>query len=172
MTHRGRGAGRSLPTVVTAAVMAALAMLAGGCATERTEAEPSIGQVERTATIRAMGMALVTDGRDAARLVGTLLNESKRPDRLVGIDVDTEIGTFAVTLADGPVVLAPNEPFHLAREGDVTVFSDYLRKGFRVKATLVFRHSPPIVTNLPVESQSGPYANVEVIRPSDGQIRP
>jgi hypothetical protein len=54
----------------------------------------------------------------------------------------------------------------------VTVVSDNLRNGFRAELTLLFANSAPIVTTVPVESQTGPYADVEVVLPPDGEVAP
>lgn len=133
-----------------------------GCGQDPVPAEPSIGKVTRSETLTASGLALVTEGRGVARLVGTLLNEADRPDRLVGVDVDTEIGDYSVVLGEAPLVLRPDEPYRLAREGEVTVVSPRLRRGFRVELTLAFRHAAPVQVTVPVESRTGPYADVPV----------
>jgi hypothetical protein len=169
-TWMNRGA--RLPRWLVMALVAALLTAVAGCSGDDVDAEPSIGQSERTESVRALGMALVTDGDGVARFVGTLLNEAEETDRLVGVDIDTEIGPFALVFAEGPILLQTDEPFRLAREGEVLVVSDKLRKGFRVELTLVFRNSAPIVTTVPVESQTGPYADVEITRPLDGSIAP
>lgn len=139
---------------------------------EPTESTPAVGQVERTETIDALNLVLVTNGDGVARLVGTLLNESDELDRLVGVDVDTEIGEFSVILADAPVLLPSEEPVKLARDAVVTVVSDALRPGFRAELTLVFRESEPIVTTVPVKLQEGIYEDVDILEPPDGDIVP
>jgi hypothetical protein len=159
--------GRGLLVLLLLAVTALV-----GCSEDTVDAEPSIGQVERSETVTATGLALVTNGEGVARLVGTLLNEGETTDRLSGVDVDTEIGQFAVTIAEAPVVLRHDEPFRLAREGHVLVRSPNLRQGFRVEMTLVFRNSVPITTTVPVEPRTGPYEDVEVRTPPDGDIAP
>jgi hypothetical protein len=143
-----------------------------GCSQDTVDAEPSIGQVERSESVTATGLALVTDGEGVARLVGTLLNEGETTDRLSRVDVDTEIGRFAVTIAEAPIVLLQDEPFRLAREGRVLVRSPNLRQGYRVEMTLVFSNSVPITTTVPVEPRTGPYEDVEVTTPPDGDIAP
>ena len=160
------------PLWLVVALVVTLLTAVAGCSGDDVDAEPSIGQSERTESVRALGMALVTDGDGVARFVGTLLNEAEETDRLVGVDIDTEIGPFALVFAEGPILLQTDEPFRLAREGEVLVVSEKLRKGFRVELTLVFRNSAPIVTTVPVESQTGPYADVEITRPLDGSIAP
>lgn len=149
-------------------------MLACGtsCAERRVESEPSIGQVERTKSMDALGMALVTNGRGAARLVGTLVNNAEESDRLIGVDVDPTVESFDVVIADGPIVLPPEEPVTLARDAQMTVFADGFVPGFRPEIRLVFLNSAPIVTTVPVETQSGPYSEVEVLQAPDGDISP
>lgn len=155
------------------AVLAAL-LLSGAtaCADPPVRTEPSIGQVESTETMKALGMALVTNGRGAARLVGTLVNSSDEPDRLVGVDVDPTIESYDVVIADGPIILPPDEPVTLARDAQMMVFSEQFRPGFRPELRLIFANSAPIVTTIPVETQTGPYAEVEVLEPLDGDISP
>ena len=46
----------------------------------------------------------MTEGEGVARLVGTLVNNAEDPDRLLEIDVDTEVGPSSVTLAKRPIV--------------------------------------------------------------------
>lgn len=155
----------------------ALAVLLVACLTACADPEvddttPSIGQVERTDTVAALGLALVTNGRGAARLVGTLVNSADEPDRLVGVDVDPNIDSFDVVIADAPIILPPEEPVTLARDAQMTVFADQFVPGFRAELRLVFLNSPTIVTTVSVETQTGPYAEVEVLEPQDGDISP
>ncbi|NPC43339.1 hypothetical protein [Nocardioides sp. zg-1230] len=145
---------------------------ATSCAERPVETEASIGQVERTESMDALGMALVTNGQGAARLVGTLVNQADDPDRLIGVDVEPTVGSFDVVIADGPIVLPPEEPVTLARDAQMTVFTDRFVPGFRPELRLVFLNSAPIVTTVPVETQTGPYAEVEVLRAPDGDISP
>lgn len=149
-----------------------LLLLPLAACSEPVESEPAVGQVERTESIDALNMVLVTRGDGVARLVGTLINESDELDRLVGVDVDTEIGDFSVILGDAPVLLPSEEPKKLARDAVVTVISEALRPGFRPELTLVFRNSEPIVTTVPVKLQEGIYEDVEIMAPPDGDIAP
>lgn len=142
------------------------------CSEPEVATEPSIGQVERTESMDALGMALVTNGQGAARLVGTLVNNADEPDRLIGVDVDPTVESFDVVIADGPIVLPPEEPVTLARDAQMTVFADRFVPGFRPELRLVFLNSAPIVTTVPVETQTGPYAEVEVLEDPDGDISP
>lgn len=139
---------------------------------DRDPTGAGVGQYERTQSIDALNLVLVTNGEGVARLVGTLLNEGEEVDRLVGMDIDTEIGDFSVIVADAPVELAPDEPVKLARDAQVTVLSDALRPGYRAELLLVFRNSEPIATTVLVERQEGIYEDVEVMEPPDGDIAP
>ncbi len=150
-----------------------LAIPLTACAPEPQEAEEAaVGQVERTETIDALNLVLVTRGDGVARLVGTLVNEAEEEDRLVGVDVDTEVGEFSVILADAPIVLTTDDPVKLARDAEVTVLSPALRPGFRAELQLVFSNSEPILTTVPVKLQEGIYEDVEVREPPDGDIAP
>lgn len=145
-----------------------------GACTGATPTSPSPvgGQVERTATIDALNLVLVTNGDGEARLIGTLINEAEEPDRLIGLDVDAEPPGYSVLLVDGPVVLEEDEPVELYRDANVTVVSEAFRPGFRADVTLVFADSEPIVTTVPIERNTGTYAEVEITRPPDGDISP
>lgn len=165
---RARRPARRLPVVLAALVLACVT----ACADPEVETEPSIGQVESTESMKALGMALVTNGEGAARLVGTLVNSAGEPDRLVGVDVDPTIESYDVVIADGPVILPPDEPVTLARDARMLVFSDQFVPGFRPELRLIFLNSAPIVTTIPVETQTGPYSEVEVLEPMDGDISP
>lgn len=169
MTH-ARSA-RLLAGVVAAAVATTLA----GCTSTDRRADgvdESRGQVERTATMDALDLVLVTNGKGVARLVGTLINQAEEPDRLVGLDVDSEPAGHSVILADGPYVLPADEPVRLYRDTNVTVIADAITPGYRADLTLVFADSAPITTTVPVESNTGIYRDIEVMRPPDGDIRP
>ncbi len=157
----------------TEAVVVA-AVLAGCTSTDRRAdgVDESRGQVARTATMDALDLVLVTNGKGVARLVGTLVNKADQPDRLVGLDVDSEPPGHSVTFANGPYVLPEDEPFRLYRDANVTVVAEAFSPGYRADVTLVFAESAPISTTVPVERNTGVYSDVEVVRPPDGDIRP
>jgi hypothetical protein len=131
-----------------------------------------LGQVERTETITAADLILVTNGRGVARMVGTLVNDAEAEDRLVGPDIATDVGEYSGTFAEGPIVLPTDEPVRLPRDALVTVLSDSLRPGFRADIRLSFRNSETITTTVPVEPQEGVYEEVEITQPPDGDISP
>lgn len=162
---------RALAGAVAVVIAAALA----GCTSTDRRADgvdESRGQVTRTATMDALDLVLVTNGKGVARLVGTLVNQGDQQDRLVGLDVDSEPAGHSVILADGPYVLPEGEPFRLYREANVTVVAEAFSPGYRADLTLVFAESAPITTTVPVERNTGIYRDVEVMRPPDGDIRP
>jgi hypothetical protein len=150
------------------------AVLAGCTGSDRRDdgVDESRGQVARTATMDALDLVLVTNGKGVARLVGTLVNQGDQPDRLVGLDVDAEPAGYSVVLADGPYELPEDEPFRLYRDANVTVVAEAFSPGYRADLTLVFADSAPITTTVPVERNTGVYRDVEVMRPPDGDIRP
>ena len=162
-----------LRRVAASSLAALLLPIATACADDPTRAgtDPGIGQVERTETMKALGLALVTNENGAARLVGTLVNTGAERDRLVGLDLATT-RPFEVRVGDAPVVLPPDQPVQLVRDAEMILFTDDLRPGFRQDLTLVFRGSAPIETTVPVETATGPYAEVEVLGPQDGDISP
>lgn len=146
------------------------AALAGCTSTDRRDdgVDESRGQVERTDTMDALDLVLVTNGKGVARLVGLV----DQPDRLVGLDVDSEPPGHSVIFADGPYVLPEDEPVRLYRDTNVTLIADEFTPGYRADLTLVFANSAPIRTTVPVETNTGVYSDVEVMRPPDGDIRP
>lgn len=152
----------------------ALTCSLAGCSDDRRAdgVDESRGQVERTATIDALDLVLVTNEKGVARLIGTLINQADQPDRLVGLDVDSEPPGHSVILADGPYVLPEDEPLRLYRDANITLLSEAFTPGYRADVTLVFAHSEPISTTVPVETNTGIYKDVEVMRPPDGDIRP
>lgn len=135
-------------------------------------ADPPLGAVERTENIDALNLVLVTEGEGVARLVGTVINQAEETDRLIGIDVDTEVGPYSLIFAEGPLLLPTDEPLRLAREAEVTVVSDRLRPGFTAEVTLLFENSAPVVSEVLVKLREGVYSDVEVMRPPDGDIAP
>ena len=163
-----------LERLVAVTVAVALGAVLAGCSEDRRAegVDESRGQVERSATIDALDLVLVTNGKGVARLVGTLINQAGARDRLVGLDIDSEPRGHSVIFADGPYVLAEDEPLLLYREATITVVADAFKPGYRADLTLVFANSPPISTTVPVEENTGVYRDIEVVRPPDGDIRP
>jgi hypothetical protein len=160
----------ALAILSTAVVTFSLA----SCSTDqRAEGvDESRGQVERTATVDALDLVLVTNTDGVARMIGTLINQAEQPDRLLGLDVDSEPPGHSVILADGPYVLREDEPLRLYRDANVTLLAEELTPGYRAEVTLVFASSEPIQTTVPVEPNTGIYRDIEVMRPPDGDIRP
>lgn len=149
---------RLLPLLVVAILLAV-----GGCGTESVDAEPSIGQVERNATVTAANLAIVTDGHGRGVLVGTLINNASAGDRLLDVDAEGELEfPIAVALVDGPVLLPPENPVRLADEPAVVISADRLVQGFRAPLELTFASSAAITTTVPVEPPTGPYADIEI----------
>lgn len=157
--------------MITALVTALVTLLAG-CGDDPVESEPAQGTVARTESVDALNLVLVTEGLGVARLVGTVINQAEETDRLVGIDVDTEIGEFSVIVARAPLTLPTDEPLELARDAEVSVLAERLRPGFMAELTLVFANSAPIQVQAPVREREGAYSDVEVLRPPDGDIAP
>jgi len=111
-----------------------------------------------------MNMAAVTNGKGTAIVVGTLVNDGTVQDRLIDAHVSAESGPVTATLLGGPVTLGPDEPVKLAATNAIQLTADNLREGLIIKLTLDFARSPDVHVGIPVEPQSGPYADVEVPR--------
>lgn len=132
----------------------------------------SIGSNERTPQTDALGVAIVVDGKGNGRVVGTLLNTTEEPQALVGADVDSERGPVQAAVVDDQVALPQGEPVELARQAAVSVSADDLPVGFFVELTLDIQGASPIEMLVPVEAQEGPYAEIEVTEPPDGDVSP
>jgi hypothetical protein len=140
-----------------------MAMLAAaGCSNDPSAGEPPIGQVERTVTMTAANLALVTAGEGTATLVGRLINDAESADRLVDVEVDSEEGPREVTMVGDPIVVTPTDPVELGTPARVLVDVEGIQPGLRVELTLTFEEAAPISATVPLESQTGPYADVEV----------
>lgn len=175
--HNSTGIRRSRRPRTRALAALSVALLAfslAGCSSDRRAdgVDESSGQVERTATIDALNLVLVTNGDGVARLIGTLVNQADQPDRLVGLDVDAEPPGYSVILADGPYVLPEDDPLRLYRDANVTLLSEAFTPGYRADLTLVFANSGPLRTTVPVEKNIGIYRDIEITRPPDGDVRP
>lgn len=147
------------------AVLMTLALVfMSACVAEDGDAEPSEGQVERTESVTASNLAIVTDGEGRGVLVGTLVNDGGGEDRLVDVDVEGELVEFpvAVELIDGPVALPTETPVRLADDPTVVISSDRLVQGYRAPLELTFESSAPIVTTATVEPQTAPYEDIEI----------
>ena len=150
---------------------AVLVCLVAGCAGARP-VEASVGADEKSATVQALSLAVVTNEDGIATLSGTLLNTGSRPDRLVGVEAETERGPAHARLRHGSVPLPSSEPVRLARQDAVRLESEHLVPGFLIELTLTFERSAPVRMDVPVESPTGPYAEVEITRAPDGDISP
>lgn len=144
----------------------------GGSADDRDPYKASMGSNERTDSTDALGVALVVDGDGHGRVVGTLINSTSEPQALVGADVDTERGPATAVVIGDRVELPPDEPIQLAREPAVAVSAPDLPVGFFVELTLHIEGGEPVEMLVPVEAQEGPYAEIEVTEPSDGDVSP
>lgn len=133
--------------------------------------EVSIGANARSATVSAMSFAAVTDGSGVARVVGTLLNTSAAPTRLVGVSAKAERVSVKAVL-NRPIPLRPGEPVSLAQVAAIDLKADVLPEGFLIELTLEFTHSRAMVLHTPIEPRSGPYREIEVTGPPDGRVRP
>ena len=155
---------RTRPNVMLTMLGAVLCLtpLAGCSAAAVDDAEPPIGTVARTKTITAMNMAAVTNGKGAAIVVGTLVNDGHVRDRLIDAHVTAESGPVTATLPGGPVTLDPDKPVKLAARKAILLTADHLREGLIIKLTLDFARSRDVHVGIPVEPQSGPYADIEV----------
>lgn len=146
-----------------------------GCGEDTEGYEPAIGTNARTPSTEALSFAIVVDGEGHGRVVGDLLNTTGRPTRLVDASVVAEAQPVRVSLPDGPITLPPGELVSLAQSAAISVSSptpEDLPAGMFVGLTLRIRGSEPIELLVPVEPQEGPYADIEVTSPPDGDVAP
>lgn len=157
------------PLLLLALVLATLV----GCGGDgpHDDAEVSHGNDERTGEVKGLSMAAVTNGEGVAAVVGTLLNESDEPDRLVGVEATSERGPVRAVLAE-EVDLPKEEPLRLARENLVTLVSEVLVPGRFITVTFTFAESPALEMQVPVEPHGEAYADIEIVRPPDGDVTP
>ncbi len=148
----------------SAVLLTAALMLTSACGPDGDgDSQPPIGQVERNATVTASNLAIVTDGEGRGVLVGTLVNDGEGEDRLIDVDAEGELEfPIAVELVGGPVVIPPETPVQLADDPAVLISADRLVQGFRAPLELTFESSAQIVTTVPVEPRTGPYADIEI----------
>ena len=145
----------------------------GACTSEDDEPyQASIGTNERTERLDALGFAIVTDGEGNGRVVGTLLNTTDEPAALVSAEVDSERGPVTAAVLEEEIDLPPGEPVELARVPAVSVQADDLPVGFFVELTLELDGGSTVDLLVPVEPQEGPYAEIEVVTPPDGDVTP
>ncbi|GAB2628690.1 hypothetical protein GCM10027270_15350 [Nocardioides ginkgobilobae] len=145
----------------------------GACTSEDDEPyQASIGTNERTERLDALGFAIVTDGEGNGRVVGTLLNTTDEPAALVSAEVDSERGPVTAAVLEEEIDLPPGEPVELARVPAVSVQADDLPVGFFVELTLGLDDGSTVDLLVPVEPQEGPYAEIEVEVPPDGDVSP
>ncbi|HET6626438.1 MAG TPA: hypothetical protein VFG63_08605 [Nocardioidaceae bacterium] len=145
------------------------------CSTPDLEYAPSIGSNDRTATIQALNLAVVTNGEGVGTLVGALLNEADSADRLVGVVAVSELGPIETAMPTGPIKLPEEDAerlVQLAPSSAVTLRGDNLRQGFWIDLTLRFDDSAELPTKVPVEAQAGPYADIEITASPDGKVAP
>lgn len=136
--------------------------------------EASIGTNERTDSNDALGFALVVDGEGNGRIVGTLINTTDEPQALVGADVTPQRGGPATAAVIGERLELPSDkPVELAREPAISVSAEgELPVGYLVELTLDIESGEPLEMLVPVEAQEGPYAEIEVTEPPDGDVSP
>lgn len=132
----------------------------------------SIGSNERTADTDALGVAIVVDGEGNGRVVGTLINTTLEPQTLVAADVDTERGPVQAAVIEDEVALPPGQPIELARQPIISVSADDLPVGLFVELNLDIEGAAAIDMLVPVEAQQGPYEEIEVTEPPDGDVSP
>lgn len=165
------------PGIALVAVLALVLVVAGCSAADhgKDDGDPykaSVGSNARTPHTDALGVAIVVDGEGNGRIVGALLNTTDKSQTLVGADVDTERGKARAAVIEDRVELPPGKTVELAREPAVSVSAEDFSVGFFVELTLEIKGGSPIEMLVPVEAQKGPYAEIEVTTPPDGEVAP
>lgn len=86
--------------------------------------------------------------------------------------MDTERRPVQAAVVDDQVPLPQCEPVELARQAAGSAAANDLPVGFFVELTLDIEGASPIEMLVPVEAQEGPYAEIEVTDPPDGDVSP
>lgn len=164
-------ASRAAHTVI--ALLVVPIMLLVGCAEhDRPRYEPAAGTNARIKGMDALGVAVVIDDTGVGTLVGTLLNTADTPNALVSANAVTDRAAIGIVMPRGDLELPPDDLVKLAPNSAVSLTSAKLTPGFYAEIELEFRHGPSMELLVPVEPQKGPYAEIEVTEPPDGDVSP
>jgi hypothetical protein len=159
--------------LVAAAVPALSACQANFGSPVLQDYNPSTGVNVREGGVWGMNLLVVLDESGQGSLVGALVNNARRPDRLVGVTLQAEQGRgpLRTTMVRRQVTLPPDrlvkleDPATVAVEGDVPA-------GAFVGLTLQFQRAQPIETKIPVVAAEGPYAEVQIPASSEATASP
>lgn len=162
---------RQVSRLLCAIVVVVLACGAG-CAAEPEFDSSATGVIKRSGDIWALGMAAVTNDRGVAVVVGTLRNEGEETDTLTGARTDGGKNPIETLLPRGAIRLPPNENVQLSPRKAIMLVSPDLAEGFLVYLTLEFANSPDMTIAMVLKSQTGVYADIEIIEPSDQDVAP
>ncbi|HET7326761.1 MAG TPA: hypothetical protein VFJ14_05675 [Nocardioidaceae bacterium] len=146
------------------AVAAALPVLSGCASNFDSQVQqpytPGIGVYDKSGTAQGFNMVIVANGEGSGTLVATMLNEGEETDTLTGVEVETEGDrTIAAELTE-EVKLPPEQLVQLHESQAVTFSGEGMRPGWFVELTLEFATGEPIVRRVPIESHTGPYAEI------------
>lgn len=139
--------------------------LPSGCSRPASEVGPypvAIGTNARTEQLDAFGFAIVLDGDENARVVGTLLNTEHRPHAVTGAAIKSDGTPVRAALLTDVIRLPPRTPVHLLEEPLVSVPAGDLAVGSFVELTLDVTDGELVEMLVPVEAARGPYADVDV----------
>lgn len=166
-----RRTSRAARTAV-ALLVVPLVLMSGCAGGDRPRYEPAVGTNARVAGMDALRVAIVTNDTGVGTLVGTLLNTTDTTNALISAHAVTDRAAIGIVMPRGDLELPPDDPVQLAPKSAVSLTSAKLTPGLYVEIELQFRHGPSMQLFAPVEPQEGPYAEIEVTVPPDGDVSP
>jgi hypothetical protein len=124
--------------------------------------QPGPGISDRTDGVYVLNALVVTDGQGHGTLVGALINQRARPDRLESVTVKSDSGApLKASILSGTLALLPQRSVQLADTGDVRV-SGKLVAGAFCSLSLTFHNAAPVAIQIPIVAKTSAFANVQV----------
>jgi hypothetical protein len=153
--------------LAVALVAAALPVLSG-CASNfgspvLQDDNPVTGVNVRQGGVWGLNMLVVLDESGQGTVVGALINNAARDDRLVEVTLEAERGRGPVrtSLVRQQVTLPPDQLVEMSEPPTVAVQGD-VQPGLFLGLTLRFQRAEPIQAQVPVMAPEGPYAEVTI----------
>ena len=163
MHHLSAPVRRGAAALTAAAVLPVLSGCAANFGSQVQQPyTPGIGVYDDSGTAQGFNMVIVADGEGSGTLVATLLNEGDRTDRLVGVEVEPAGGRTIEAEVAEDVELPTEQLVQVHEEQAVSFSGEGMRPGYFVEVTLEFARGEPIIRQMPIEPQNGPYADVVI----------
>jgi hypothetical protein len=165
-THRSaaspplRRTGRRL-AIAAAVVSPLLAGCGAGFQAQTNQIyQPGPGITDRSDGVYVVNALVVTDGEGHGTLVGGLINQEPRPDKLESASVACRTGAAPkASIAGGTVALPSQRTVQLADTGVVRL-TGTLRAGSFCTLSVTFQRAAPVDMDIPIVANSADYAAV------------